>query len=215
MEEKLKKYVEKTFENAPNSKKTNELKEEIIANLIDKYEDIKKTGKTEEESYNTAISSMGDVSELIESLKQTDPLSEKVYIEKNRKSALLIAIAVALYIVSFVPPILFDAFSLDDTFGAAIMFLIWGVATALLVYNAMNKPKYRGTDSTMVEEFKEWKSNKDNQKGARRSIYTAIWMLILVAYFLISFFFNAWAFSWIIFLIGVAVQNIVSAILKK
>jgi len=215
MEEKLKRYVEKTFENAPKTKKTQELKEEIIANLLDKYNDIKKTGKTEEESYNNAISSMGDVSELIESLKQENPLNERVYVEQNKKSALFIAIAVGLYVVSLIPPMLFDAFSLDDTVGAAIMFIFWGVATALLVYNAISKPKYRGIDNTMVEEFKEWKSNKDIDKTVMRSVYTAIWMLILAVYFLISFFFNAWAFSWIIFLIGIAIQNIISAVIKK
>jgi len=195
MEEKLKKYVEKTFENAPNSKKTNELKEEIIANLIDKYEDIKKTGRTEEESYNIAISSMGDVSELIDSLQQTNPLNGKVYVKQSRKSALFIAIAVALYIVSFVPPILFDAFSLDDTLGAAIMFVFWGIATALLVYNGVSRPKYKGVDSTMVEEFKEWKSNKDNQKSVRKGIHIAIWVLIIVLLCNVLAFFLTYGYS--------------------
>lgn len=43
MEEKLKRYVDDIFENAPKTKKAYELKEEITSNLTDKYNDLVKS----------------------------------------------------------------------------------------------------------------------------------------------------------------------------
>ncbi|MEA5002289.1 MAG: hypothetical protein VB081_02190 [Christensenella sp.] len=49
----------------------------------------------------------------------------------------------------------------------------------------------------------------------RVSTYTsAMWMIIVVLYFVISFTTGAWAFSWVIFLIGAAVQQIVKVNIK-
>ena len=45
MSEKLQKRIEELFENAPKTRKTNELKEELLANLIDKYNDLVDSGK--------------------------------------------------------------------------------------------------------------------------------------------------------------------------
>ncbi len=47
------------------------------------------------------------------------------------------------------------------------------------------------------------------------SAYTsAMWIIIVVLYFVISFTTGAWAFSWVIFLIGAAVQQIVKVNIK-
>lgn len=212
MEEKLKKYVESMFEDAPKSKKANELKEEITANLIEKYLDLKGKANSEEDSYNMAIASIGNIGELIEKLKKDDVLNYTSNVEVKKKSALLIAIAVGLYICSFIPMILLD--EINNNLGAVLMFLFWGVATALLVYNGASKPKYEKVDDTMVEEFKEWKAKKEGSNSRLNSVKSAIWSLIVAIYLIVSFLFGAWAYSWIIFIIGAAVHNIIDAIYK-
>ena len=50
MNEKIRKEVNVLFQNAPNTKRANDLKDEIISNAEDKYEDLIKQGKSEEES---------------------------------------------------------------------------------------------------------------------------------------------------------------------
>jgi hypothetical protein len=40
MHEKLRKSVEELFENAPKTHRATELKEELLANLTDKYDDL-------------------------------------------------------------------------------------------------------------------------------------------------------------------------------
>lgn len=218
MTEKLKSYVEKIFENAPKTKKVYDLKEEIISNLIDKYNDLKESGKTDEESYNIAISNIGDISELVNNLKEDDVFNITKNEERRKKSALFISIAVGLYIFSFIPVIFLGEISSSEyleTIGIVLMFFMWGIATMLLVYNGVSKPKYKGIDDSMVEEFKEWKSKKENKNTKKSSIKSAMWSFIVAIYFIISFMFMAWAYSWIIFLIGASVSKLIDAIYEE
>lgn len=85
MEEKLKRYVEDIFDNAPKTKKAYELKEEITSNLIDKYNDLVKSGKTQEESYNIAISNMGNIEELVSNLQDENNKWNTDYIRETKK----------------------------------------------------------------------------------------------------------------------------------
>lgn len=85
MEEKLKRYVEDIFENAQKTKKACELKEEITSNLIDKYNDLVKSGKTQEESYNIAISNMGNIEDLVSNLQDENNKWDTDYIRKTNK----------------------------------------------------------------------------------------------------------------------------------
>ena len=49
MIQKLRAYINRSFENVPKTKKSIEMQEELIANLIEKYYDQCAQGKTEEE----------------------------------------------------------------------------------------------------------------------------------------------------------------------
>ena len=204
------------FREVPVTKKSVELKEEILQNLIDKYHDLLSEGKSEEAAYNIAIASIGDISELLESLKEggqsANPAVSEEYLKWKKQSSILIPVAVMLYILSVVPPIICDAFGGNEAAGACGLFLFVGIATAIIVYNNMSKPMMGRTEDTMVEEFKEWKTNHDKRKKARKAINSALWMIIVVLYFIISFSTGAWYITWIIFLIGCAIESIITAI---
>lgn len=141
-----------------------------------------------------------------------------IFGKQRKKSAILVSSAVGLYILSVVPVILFSELNIEgvtEELGVIFMFIFVAIATMLLVYNGMSKPKYKSADDTMVEEFKEWKANKELKKSAKNSINSAIWCLIIAIYIGVSFCFNAWAYSWIIFLIGAAISNIIEAIYES
>ena len=55
MNEKIRVYVNELFENAPNTKKVNDLKDEIISNANDKFNDLISDGKSEKEAYVNVI----------------------------------------------------------------------------------------------------------------------------------------------------------------
>lgn len=211
MNSKLVKYVEELFNDAPKTKKVNELKEEILANLYDKYNDLIQSGRDENEAYNMAISSIGDVDELIQSLNDNDVMDQDKSREDQKRSALFIAISVMLYIMSPVPIILSGGVPVFEDIGLMMMFMFIAVATGLLVYNANSRPKYHKANETIVEEFKEWKSHNKQIEKVKNSIISAAWAIIVALYFFLSFTFGIWAYSWIIFIIGVAIDKIIRA----
>lgn len=213
MEAKLRAYVETLFEQAPHTRKAYELKEEMIQNLVEKYHGLCDEGKTEEAAYNIAINSIGDTGELIARL--SGPAAALTPEQEKRKTlyAVLTALAVGFYILAVIPLIALSTIG-REVLGLTLMFFLVAIATGLLIYVSMTKPKYYKAGDTMVEEFKEWKASKDNRSEARKSISSALWMLIVVAYFIISFSTGAWHVSWIVFLIGGALEQIVKALFE-
>lgn len=211
MYEKLRKRVDELFENAPKTSKANELKEEIMANLIDKYNDLVASGKDEEEAVHSAISGIGDVDELIRGLKNNDVFNYEQVKKDRQKSALVLATSIVLYIMSVVVLILCsEVFGIDDTIAVCLMLTIDAVATFLIIYNAVSSPKYIKSDDTIVEEFKEWKSANTEKNKILQSIKSIVWTLIVAVYLLISFVYGAWSYSWIIFIIGAAIEKIIT-----
>ncbi len=65
MRDKIEAYIEELFKKAPNTPQTRDLKEEILGNTLDKYDEQISSGKDEEHAYQNAISGIGDVDELI------------------------------------------------------------------------------------------------------------------------------------------------------
>ena len=216
MNEKLRNYIEFLFEDAPKTKEVIELKEEMLQNLIDKYNDLVSEGKSNEAAYNIATASIGDVNELIEQLKNRPTYQqgfEKEMLASKKRSALLTAIAVMLYIMSVIPVLLLGEVG-TGIIGVVIMFVMIAIATGLIIYNSMSKPKYLKKDQTVVEEFKAWKANSIEKNALYKSICGVLWSIIVVIYFIISFITMAWHITWIIFLIGSAIQGIIHAIFE-
>lgn len=110
MENKLRAYMDHLFQDVPNTKKAVEVKEEILQNIVDKYHDLVAEGKSEEAAYNIAIASIGDLDELLASLKDSsqtpNQMDSENYMAWRKKSAIRISIAIMLYILCVTPPII-------------------------------------------------------------------------------------------------------------
>lgn len=214
MNEKIKQYVDSLFSQAPRTRRAEELKQELIANLLDKYDDLIKHGKDEETAYAIAISGIGDVDELIKNLREQDILDPASVQKMRQKSALMTSSAIGIYILSFIFPIIFSsAGRVLSTIGNVLMFLCWAFATALLVYNAMSKPKYVKIEDTLVEDFKEWKHEKNSKRALQNSLMSLIWMLSVIIFLAIGIFWNAWHPGWLIFLIAAVISQILRLLL--
>lgn len=207
MIDKLRKHIDILFEKAPYTKQTVEIKEEILQNTIDRYIDLITEGKQPEAAYNIAIAGIGNVDELIAQLSADETPLSMQYIYSRRRSALLLAVAVMMYILSIVPPIVFQ----DDIIGPALMFVFIAVATGLIVYRGMTlfKPKKGG--ETVVESFKEWNTKTEQDNSLLKAIQSIVWAVILVLYFALSFLTGGWYITWLMFFIGAAASNIVKA----
>jgi len=201
MNEKLRRYIDDLFANAPSTVRAVELKEELYQNLTDKYNDLIAEGKSEESAFNIAIASIGDVDSLISGLSvQKHAVNDKA----KKRSALLVAIAISLYILSPVPIIL-----LQDEMGVMALFLFVAVATGLLIYNGVTRERYVKTDDTMVEDFKEWKQNSKQKNKAVEAIVGSFWLIAVCVYIVVSFMTGAWHITWIIFLIAAAISSLI------
>lgn len=211
MYDKLSRSVEELFENAPKTNRAKELKEELLANLIDKYDDLVASGKSEDEAFKAAISSIGDIDEILDELKEKNTFNYEEMQKQRQKSALILSVSIGLYIISVAILIFMnEVLNINDGISVSVMLIIDAIATCLIVYNAASRPKYLKNDDTIVEEFKEWKSASSGRKEIIKSVKSIIWLIIVALYFVISFGFDTWAYSWIIFIIGAAVERIVS-----
>jgi hypothetical protein len=208
---KIRTTITRAFDDVPKTKKSAELQEELISNLIEKFNDQLKAGKTEDEAYATVIAGIGDLSELTESLKEHHVLSAPSAKERQ-KSALFVSIAVGLYILSPMALIVTSEVFNAEVLGLVMMFTFIALATALLIYNQASKPKYVKEDETMVEEFKEWKAAKDKDKALFGALSSAFWLIIVAIYLFVNFMYGWWPFSWIIFIVAAAIQNIARAL---
>lgn len=204
MNERITKHVEGLFENAPRTRRSIELRDEMIANLNDRYNDLIAEGKDAETAYSTVIAGIGDISELIQTLRDQEVFDPILMQMQRQKSALLISVAVALYIIScmpfFVLGMLWDS-EASHVIGAAIAILICAIATMLLVYNGVSKPKYEKMEDTIVEEFKEFTSDKRKKDALRKSLYSIVPILTVFIYLALGFSFHWWHPGWMIFLL--------------
>ena len=218
MEDKLRAYMDYLFRDVKPTRKSVELKEEILQNLIDKYRDLLAEGKTPEAAYNIAVASIGDMDELLAGLNDELSFEKEVSGEQlergKKKSALLVSAAVMMYILCLLPPILLSGTRLEENLAPALMFLMIACGTGLLIYDHMTKPRYRKVDDSIVEEFKEWKDQADSDRKAMKALSSALWSIITVIYIIISFWTMAWHITWVIFLIGAAVEGILKVVFE-
>lgn len=207
---KIRTYIENLLEEIPETKKVRELKEELIADLTEKYEDLLKAGKNEKEAYGEVIAGIGDIEELMESMKedvQERNLIEREIIRKQKTKALVVSVSVGLYILSLILIAISEELGLPEFVSITSFFSIAGLATCILIYYFVSIPKeLSGKTGVQVQE-------KVETNDIRNAIHSILWLTITAIYFLISFLFTAWAISWIIFIIGVIIQNIIDLLL--
>lgn len=225
MKEKIQKHIDGLFTGAPKTRKALELKEELIQNAIEKYEDLIGEGYREEDAFQNVVSSIGDVTELFEAVEEKNllTLSEA----DRKKKAKLTAAAVGLYIFAGVV-FLFMQMTAEMAsplsvgygyfdfgfFGLVLAGLICIPPTCMLVYAAHMYPSFRRNENSLVENFKEAQHTANKERAVRISVSALIWTLTLALYFIISFATMAWYASWVIFLIGGCAEAIAILVLN-
>jgi len=69
MKKRIRRFINEAFREVPETRELVELKEEMISNLIESTHDFRRSGLREEEAYDKSISGLGDLSELVETLR--------------------------------------------------------------------------------------------------------------------------------------------------
>ena len=201
MREQLIQYVNLLFAGAPDS---DDMKQEILQNTLDRYDDLIAEGKVPEAAYRLAITGIGDINEIL----GTKPLSspgfsravqpEQEPEDENKKK--LRATAIGLYILCPIPLFIASEMGLA-TLGLCGLLAVVAVATGMMVVSGKNyQPEEPPKELT-------------EQDKLRKSIKTIINLVGLVVYFLLSFTTGMWAITWLVFPIIAAVWELTKAIL--
>lgn len=207
MREQLIQYVNLLFAGAQDCADT---KQEILQNILDRYDDLIAQGKTPEAAYRLAISGIGDINEILggkpeyAAVMQSPPPEETDTGDSSFKK-IIRAVAIGLYILCPIPLIILSEMGMD-TIGLCGTISLVAIATILILL---------GRKKTAVIERKEEDDSvqRSPRQELRKGVNSLIWAIGLAVYFIISFATMAWYVTWVIFPIIAAIQGLVRAIL--
>ena len=202
MREQLIQYVELLF---AGTKGCEDMKQEILQNTLDRYDDLIAEGKVPEAAYRLAISGIGDINEILGTPAASAPAArntEPEVKEENDHQKKLRAIAIGLYILCPVPLFLLSEMGMA-TVGLCGLLVMVAIATALMVMNSRKDAD--------AEEVKEDIPLSPEQQ-LRKTVKDAIRIIGLVVYLLVSFATGAWHITWLIFPITAVIRKLINAI---
>ena len=199
MRQQLIKYVDLLFAGATDAE---DIKQEILQNTLDRYDDLLSQGKTPEAAYRLAISGIGDINELLGTPLQNPAPSGESNTEEDRKSRTKQAVAIAMYIASPIPLFVLGDMGLG-TLGLCLLLLLVAAATALLVTTAKDDPE--------EPEMNNPSENITPQEELRRSIARTIRIAALAMFLILSFLTGAWFITWLVFPIASAIRGVILA----
>ena len=206
MREQLANYVNLLFAGTTG---TEEIKQEILFNTLDRYDDLIAQGKAPEAAYRLAMTGIGDIDEILaqerpvesqpkaepftysESAAQPDPDEKE---KKVRRAA-----AIAMYICCPVP-----LFILGDVLGLCLMLVLIAAATALLV---MNGDKDEQPAASTV--------NTSGRSESARSLIKTIkkfnTLISIIVFLVLSFVTGAWYITWMVFPLFSCINGLIAA----
>ncbi|MBR2992568.1 MAG: hypothetical protein IKF31_04610, partial [Clostridiales bacterium] len=123
----IKNYLDNMFRNLPNTEEVRRAKSELLEMMEDKYEELIKEGKTENEAVGIVISEFGNLDELAETLGITEAVNEnpdedkpmlsmdrvKDYLTMNSQRSILAPLGIGLCIFAPAFTILADMLHLN------------------------------------------------------------------------------------------------------
>lgn len=204
MREQLIQYVDLLFAGAAGAE---DVKQEILQNTLDRYDDLIAQGKSSQAAYSLAISGIGDVSELLGgSTPAGSPQpAPAVHFEPAHHSTpawkkALRAVAIFLYIISIIPLIVLSELGME-IIGLCGTIAIVAVATGLIIIASSGKSPDKKEETENLTPWQE----------LNKAINSISGIVTLCVYLAVSFTTGAWWISWLIFPICAAVKGLIKA----
>lgn len=216
MKDKLTRYVDGLFRSAALTVKNAELREEILQNTLEKYDDLLRDGKSEEEAYRMAVDGIGDISQLIEPAYVPPQPPAPVPEEKPSEKAVTVDVE------------LVDDFDEDADFQArkkmfqSVKSALWLLVTAGYILWSFASGAWRITwiiflvapaIMSVLDAIFYW-NVPGCEKKVKGACAGALWLIVTSLYFILSFATGAWHITWILFLIAAALSELLRACLS-
>ena len=211
MEARIHAHIDHLFAGAPIGERVSEVKLEIYMNTVDRYHDLVAEGKDADTAFREAISTIGDVGEILTSLgvggsgaSVGNGKKEQKKIARNMRRRLLrehldtilwMVMLTFYFIISF------------ESQAWYITWLVFLITPALqAVMHAVMDLASAGRPDVVYLPTKEQKSLRDSLEGAW-------WLIVTAAYFVVSCMTQAWFVTWVIYLLGAAGDALLSILL--
>ena len=202
MREQLIQYVNLLFAGASDY---DDIKQEILQNTLDRYDDLIAEGKVPEAAYRLAISGIGDINEILGTSPAVSPATTRAAIpgtsEDDEKKKKLRATAIALYILCPIPLFLMGEMG-AATVGLCGLLIMVAIATALIIMSSKKE----------TEEEKDDPQPLTPQQKQRKTLKTILNLVALVVFFLLSITTGAWYITWLVFPIAAVIWQLLEAI---
>ena len=215
MRNKLICYVNSIFEGIPDTPEVQELREEILQNTLDRYDEECARGVSETVAYNVAVMSIGDTDELLAAYRKPKK-------EKKSSRRVCVAIAIALYILCVVPPAVADEMGWPEALGVSLMFLMIAAATALIILSGGREkpaaPKASAPQGVPVQpaaqpvQAASAQEERSSAVKILRGVLTPLYWLAAVGLFLAAGFAGYWYVAWVIFIAAGAAGDVITGI---
>ena len=205
MKEQLIQYVNLLFAGAPDSE---DIKQEILQNTLDRFDDLIAQGKSPEAAYRLAITGIGDINEILSAAPgkasasvQTEVRPVQPETEEDLKRKRIRAVAVAMYILCAVPLIILSEFG-AEILGLCLTLAIVAFATYLMIITGRKD-----------DDEDDEKESREEKHPLKESIGNIIWVGGLIVYFGLSFYTGAWHITWLLFPIMACARGLSDAII--
>lgn len=212
MSHKIDSYLQALFADVPRTKKAQELKEELLGNMRERYEDYLREGKSDSEAYSLTVASMGDLDEMIAQVMPDEKFRQEAQYYR-RRSARNTAIAVATYILgaAVVVASALAPWEQVQILAVVILLVLVAGATALLIYTEMSTPvEYR------EDEDDRWMKEAMRHPGGQqiKTLMNLYWTVVTTVYLAVSFLTSAWGVTWLIWPLAALLSAIIRTIVE-
>ena len=213
MNHKIESYVGALFADVPRTKKAQELKEELLGNMQERYEDYLRQGRTDTEAYSLTVASMGDVDEMLSQVAPDEDFRQQAQYYRRRR-ARNTAIAVATYILGAALVVASGLAQRESIqiLSVVVLLILAAGATALLIYTHMSTPQEYQEEDEDDRWERELLRRPDGYKI--KALLDLYWIVIVAVYLLVSFLTSAWGITWIIWPLAGVLSGIIRTIVN-
>jgi hypothetical protein len=206
--ETIRNYLETMFQGLPETEEIRRLKEELLANMEDKYQELKDQGNTENEAIGKVISEFGNIDELLremdisfmqDEMPENYPLFNQYdieeYVDRTAANSRSVALGVTLILIGVSSLVflstLFEGFaimrwipeSVRDIVPILTFFVFLVPAVGMFVYSGMRMEQYKFIDEGqfMIPVAAQGYLNQKYQESKENQrIYVVIGVILCV-----------------------------------
>lgn len=228
--ETIRNYLESMFKNLPQTEAILKAKYELGQMMEDKYTELIREGKSENEAVGTVIAEFGNLEELAADLGIDDIFKTNQKININRRKltmdeitgylkacknrGLFLASGIACCISCVTGPIISNAFNFSEKIGVGLMFFLIavGVSLFILAKNATEDYKFINNEACAIDPVNlDFIKSKKRDFTSTYSIKTSVGILLCVTCVMPAIIFGDSSYSILEILSGAFLFYFVSA----